>query len=221
MSSIASPRPRLHPRSPLQLLLLAEARVERELLVVAHAPELGVRVLRVAALESGGLLEVSSFGFDRSRGFSSERKKGFRRSSCFSVLVGPTSAQRDPVRLSGGCMHEKSGGSGSGGREREGRAKQKRVNRLLATEFSVSSKKKIKTFPLQNQRRTKTEETQSPRPSTLSLAALGAPALDLLCICLSRPSTPALEEEPFLLPPPPTPPPTPPTSVASDLGLTT
>lgn len=41
---------------PLQFLLVPEAGVEREFLIVADAPELGVRVRRVAAFESCGLL---------------------------------------------------------------------------------------------------------------------------------------------------------------------
>lgn len=41
---------------PLQFLLVSETGVEREFLIVADAPELGVRVLGVAELESGGLL---------------------------------------------------------------------------------------------------------------------------------------------------------------------
>ena len=41
---------------PLQLLLVPEAGVESELLVVTDAPELGVRVSGVAELEGGGLL---------------------------------------------------------------------------------------------------------------------------------------------------------------------
>ena len=41
---------------PFQFLLVSEAGVEREFLIVADDPELGVRVLGVAELESGGLL---------------------------------------------------------------------------------------------------------------------------------------------------------------------
>ena len=41
---------------PLQFLLVPETGVERKFLIVADAPELGVRVLGVAELESGGLL---------------------------------------------------------------------------------------------------------------------------------------------------------------------
>ena len=53
----------------------------------------------------------------------------------------------------------------------------------------------------------------SPRPSTLILAARGAPALALRCIALSLPST--LDASPLLLPPPPVP------SAASERGFTT
>ena len=48
---------------PLQFLLVPEAGVKREFLIVADAPELGVRVRRVAELESCGLLYFFFFEF--------------------------------------------------------------------------------------------------------------------------------------------------------------
>jgi hypothetical protein len=116
---------------PLQLLLVPETGVERKLLIVTDAPELGVRVRGVAELEGGGLLSLDVFFIlsmmmtmvDGGRWMRKRKDLSlflFRRSR---VLLLPrvqrpaqqrrererldstrTSAQRDPVRLSGGCI---------------------------------------------------------------------------------------------------------------------
>ena len=139
---------------PLQFLLVPEAGVQREFLIVADAPELGVRVRRVAELESRGLLFFFFFSFSMMMvdGRGEERKTNVSlsrfRASCVLPLEpqqtaqrvdlrmahthARTSAQRDPVRLSGGCMQPE--GKAKKRRETKKKAKSARLLSVTTTD---------------------------------------------------------------------------------------
>ena len=124
---------------PLQFLLVSETGVEREFLIVADAPELGVRVLGVAELESGGLLfcffTMTVDGKQGERQMSAlslslSLSLAFRVSCVFPLEAqqtaqsarhthARTSAQRDPVRLSGGCMQPRGKSKENGKKAKE------------------------------------------------------------------------------------------------------
>ncbi len=131
ISSSSSSSEKASSSLPLQFLLVSETGVEREFLIVADAPELGVRVLGVAELESGGLLHFGFFfqitvdGKQKNENVKcrlslslslSSLARARVRVSCVFPLEGSANsserkthtrhaprAQRDPVQLSGGC----------------------------------------------------------------------------------------------------------------------
>lgn len=136
------------------------------------------------------------------------------------------------MRLSGGCMQpkeasemkkksEKCDDDGDDDNVDDAGQKEKKIIHFFLFLHKEETKKTRRA--LEKSKKTKAKRNQtlnySPRPSTLILAARGAPALARRCIALSLPST--LDVSPFLLPLPPAalPPPSP--SAASERGLTT